>query len=136
MPVPPLPDDVAALLARPNPAVMATVARDGRPVSVATWYLLEEDGRVLLNLDAGRARLAHLRRDPRVSLTALAVDDWYTHVSLQGSVVSIADDPDLRDIDRLSRHYGGRDYPVRDRPRVSVHLEVERWHGWGAARQD
>lgn len=134
MPVPPLPDDVLALLARPNPAVMATVARDGRPVTVATWYLLEEDGTILLNLDADRARLAHLRADPRVSLTALA-EDWYTHVSLQGRVVAITDDDGLVDIDRLSTHYTGRAYPVRDRARVSVHVQVERWHGWGAARQ-
>ncbi|NCT92365.1 PPOX class F420-dependent oxidoreductase [Cellulomonas sp. APG4] len=136
MPVPPLPDDVTELLKRPNPAVMATLAKDGRPVSVATWYLLEDDGTILLNLDAGRARLAHLRRDPRVSLTALATDDWYTHVSLQGRVVSLTDDEGLRDIDRLSHHYGGRDYPVRDRPRVSAKVEIERWHGWGAMRQD
>jgi PPOX class probable F420-dependent enzyme len=135
VPVPPLPDDVAALLARPNPAVMATVAADGRPVTVATWYLVEDDGTVLLGLDAGRARLEHLRADPRVSLTALAQDDWYTHVSVQGRVVSIVDDEGLRDIDRLSRHYTGQDYPVRDRPRVSAHVQVERWHGWGAAGQ-
>jgi hypothetical protein len=29
---------------KPNPAVMATVTSKGRPVSVATWYLIEEDG--------------------------------------------------------------------------------------------
>lgn len=134
MPAAPLPADVAALLARPNPAVMATLAADGRPVTVATWYLIEEDGTVLLNLDAGRSRLAHLRRDPRVSLTALD-KDWYTHVSVQGEVVSITDDVDLVDIDRLSRHYTGRAYPVRDRPRVSVRVRIDRWHGWGAARE-
>ena len=136
MPRTPLPADVAALLARPNPAVMATLASDGRPVTVATWYLLEEDGTVLLNLDAGRARLQHLRRDPRVSLTAVAEGDWYSHVSVQGRVVSITDDADLTDIDRLSRHYLGQPYGNRDRPRVSARMQVERWHGWGAAAQD
>jgi len=135
MAAPPIPDDVAELLARPNPAVMATVAADGRPVTVATWYLVEDDGRVLLGLDAGRARLEHLRRDGRVSLTALAEGDWYTHVSVQGRVVSIEDDEGLRGIDRLSRHYTGKEYPARDRPRVLVRFEVERWHGWGAAAQ-
>jgi PPOX class probable F420-dependent enzyme len=134
VPVPPMPDDVAGLFARPNPAVTATVAADGRPVTVATWYLVEDDGTVLLGLDAGRARLKHLQADPRVSLTALAADDWYTHVSIQGRVVSTRPDEGLRDIDRLSRHYTGRAYPNRDRPRVSVHVQVERWHGWGAAR--
>ena len=136
MPVPPMPDDVAELFARPNAAVMATVAADGRPVTVATWYLLEPDGTVLLNLDAGRARLKHLRTDPRVSLTALAEGDWYTHVSVQGRVVAIADDEDLTDIDRLSRHYTGHDYPQRSRPRVSVRVAVDRWHGWGAVSGD
>ncbi|MCC2335401.1 TIGR03618 family F420-dependent PPOX class oxidoreductase [Cellulomonas wangsupingiae] len=136
MPKPPLPDAVAALLARPNPAVMGTVHPDGYPVTVATWYLLEDDGRVLLNLDASRARLAHLRTNPHVSLTALSEESWYTHVSLQGRVVEISDDVDLVDIDRLSTHYGGKPYPVRDRPRVSVRVEVDRWHGWGAAKQD
>ncbi|MCV2394245.1 TIGR03618 family F420-dependent PPOX class oxidoreductase [Actinotalea sp. M2MS4P-6] len=134
MPAAPLPAEIAAILARPNPAVMGTVAPDGRPVTVATWYLLEDDGTVLLNLDAGRARLAHLRHDPRVSLTALAGDDWYTHVSVQGEVVSITDDEDLAGIDRLSRHYTGNPYAVRDRARVNARVRVDRWHGWGAAR--
>lgn len=129
-----MPDRVVELLRRPNPAVMATVAADGRPVTVATWYLLEEDGRVLLGLDAQRARLKHLRNDPRVSLTVLDGEDWYTHVSVQGRVVSITDDEGLRDIDRLSRHYTGEQYSNRDRPRVSVQVEIDRWHAWGKLR--
>ena len=134
MPKAPLPPDVAELFARPNPAVMGTVHPDGHPVTVATWYLFE-DGRLLLNLDAGRARLRHLQANPQVSLTALAEGDWYTHVSVQGRVVSVVDDDALAGIDRLSRHYTGQDYPARDRPRVLVHVELERWHGWGAAAQ-
>ena len=130
MPATPAPQNVLDLLAQPNPAVMATIAADGRPVTVATWYLLEPDGRILLGLDAERARLEHLHRDPRVSLTALAQDDWYTHVSVQGRVVSIVDDEGLRDIDRLSQHYTGQPYRNRERPRVSAHVEIDRWHGW------
>lgn len=133
-----IPQKVLDLLAEPNPAVMATLAADGRPVSVATWYLLEPDGSILLGLDAGRARLGHLRRDPRVSLTALAEGDWYTHVSVQGRVTSIVGDEGLRDIDRISRHYTGEAYRNRERPRVSARLEIERWHAWsnGAALGD
>src|SRR5690606_14606112 len=74
---PPLPAEAVDLLRRANPCVMATLRSDGSPVSTATWYLWE-DGRVLLNLDEGRVRLKHLRRDPRVTLTVLAEDDWYT----------------------------------------------------------
>jgi PPOX class probable F420-dependent enzyme len=131
----PMPAKVVDLLRLPNPAVMATVAADGRPVTVATWYLFDDDGRILLGLDAKRARLKHLHADPRVSLTVLAQDDWYTHVSLQGRVVSIGDDVGLRDIDRLARHYTGDAYPNRESPRVSVQVEIERWHVWGKLRE-
>ena len=130
MPDTPVPQHVLELLRKPNPAVMGTIGADGGPVTVATWYLLEDDATILLGLDATRARLEHLRRDPRVSLTALAEGDWYTHVSVRGRVVSIADDEGLRDIDRLSTHYTGNPYGNRDRPRVSVRVAIERWHGW------
>jgi PPOX class probable F420-dependent enzyme len=130
---PPLPDDVRALLAKPNPAVITTVRPDGQPVSVATWYLLDGD-RVLVNMDEGRKRLDYLRKDPRVSLTALDEDGWYTHVSVQGQVVEMADDEGLADIDRLARHYTGRQYRNRERGRVSAWIEIDSWHGWGSAR--
>ena len=133
MPELPFPDDVRALLEKPNPAVVATLRSDGAPVSVATWYLLDGD-RILLNMDHTRVRLQHLRRDPRVTLTVLDEASWYTHVSLVGRIVEMYDDEGLTDIDRLSTHYGRRAYPNRESPRVSAWMAVERWHGWGAAR--
>ncbi len=134
MPELPFPAEVRDLLRKPNPAVVATLRSDGQPVSVATWYLLEDDDRVLLNMDVTRVRLQHLRRDPRVTLTVLDEKSWYTHVSLIGRVVELRDDVDLVDIDRLSRHYRDQPYPTRDSPRVSAWMQVARWHGWGAAR--
>ena len=133
MPDLPFPDHVRDLLAKPNPAVVSTLRSDGQPVSVATWYLLEDDGRVLLNMDGTRVRLQHLRRDPRLTLTALDESSWYTHVSLIGRVVEMVDDDGLADIDRLSTHYNGKPYPNRESPRVSAWMTVDRWHGWGAA---
>lgn len=132
MPELPFPDEVRDLLRKPNPAVVTTLRSDGQPVSVATWYLLEDDDRVLVNMDHTRVRLEHLRADPRITLTALDESSWYTHVSLIGQVVEMTDDDGLADIDRLSTHYGGKPYPNRDSPRVSAWIAVERWHGWGA----
>ncbi|MFC8800162.1 PPOX class F420-dependent oxidoreductase [Promicromonospora sp. NPDC057138] len=126
---PPIPENIASVLARPNPAVMATVRPDGAPVSVATWYLYE-DGRVLLNLDGTRKRLDHLRADPRVSLTVLDADSWYRHVSLQGRV-TITPDEGLAGIDRLSMHYGSGAYPNRDKPRFDAWMEIDSFHTWG-----
>ena len=109
MPKPPVPDSVSAILATPNPAVMATIRSDGQPIMVACWYLWES-GRILLNMDKRRKRVARLAVDPRLSLAALDADDWTTYVSLQGRVVESFDDVDGRDIDRLSMHYDGVPY--------------------------
>lgn len=130
---PPLPSEADDLLRRPNPCVMATLRSDGTPVSTPTWYVWE-DGRALISLDEDRVRLKHLRRDPRVTLTVLDEQNWYTHVTLIGRVVELKDDEGLADIDRLSRHYTGNPYPDRVRDRVSAWIEVDRWHGWGALK--
>ena len=132
MPAAPLPESVLELLRQPNPAVITTLRADGHPVSVATWYLVDGD-RILVNMDEGRKRLEYLRADPRVTLTALKDGDWYTHVSVQGRVVEIREDEGLANIDRLSKHYGGGPYRMRDRARVSAWIEIDRWHGWGDA---
>ena len=130
MPRTPPPPHILEFLHKPNPAVIASARPDGQPVSVATWYLLEDDGRILVNMDEGRRRLHYLRHDPRVSLTVLAEHDWGTHVSVQGTVADLSPDPDLAGIDRLSRHYTGQPYPTRNRGRVNGWITIESWHGW------
>ncbi len=129
MPGPPVPPELDAFLAKPNPAVIGTVRPDGSPVTVVTWYDWE-DGRVLVNMDNSRKRLAHMRADPRVSLTVMDLSNWGSHVSLQGRVTSLVEDVDLRDIDRIARRYGLKDYPYRESGRTSAWIDVERWHAW------
>ena len=131
----PLSDDAREMLSKANPAVIATVRANGQPVSAATWYLLRDD-RILVNMDEGRVRLKHMRTEPRVSLTVIDQDDWYTHVTLIGRVTDIYDDEGLADIDALSRQYTGEPYPQRDRPRVSALIEIDRVHGWGAQKNN
>lgn len=130
---PPLPQELDEFLSQPNPAVIATLEADGSPHTAATWYLWE-DGRVLVNMDEGRKRLGHLRRDPRVSMTVLGRDDWYRHVTLRGRVISLEADGSFKAIDRLSRHYTGGPYPQRDRGRVSALIEVDSWHAWAVGK--
>jgi PPOX class probable F420-dependent enzyme len=132
MPKPPLPQHVIEMLSRPNPAVIATLRGDGSPVTVATWYAWD-DGRILVNMDAERRRLAYMKADPRVSLTALDSDNWYTHVSVQGRVARFENDIDHEGIDRLSLLYTGKPYPDRVRRRVNAWIEIETWFAWGEA---
>jgi PPOX class probable F420-dependent enzyme len=125
----PVPSELDEFLRLPNPAVVATIRPDGSPHTAATWYDWD-GGRALLNMDESRLRLRFMRRDPRVALTVLGKDSWYSHVSLLGRIVSIEDDPDLADIDRLARRYTGRPFRTRDARRVSAWLEPARWHAW------
>jgi PPOX class probable F420-dependent enzyme len=126
----PIPKDIEAFMADPNPAVVATVRSDGSPHSVATWY--EWDGGVLLlNMDRSRKRLRHLSPGSPVALCVMARSDWYSHVSFIGEVVALRDDPDLADIDRLSQRYRGRPYRDRKRDSVTALVNPLEWFTWG-----
>lgn len=128
MPALKLPPRVDEFLKRPNPAVIACIRPDGFPMTVATWYDWH-DGLILVNMHESRSRLRWMRKNPRVSVTVLG-EDWYRHVSLFGSVVTIADDVTLADIDRLSRRYTGKAFANRAAKRVSAWIEPKGWHGW------
>lgn len=128
MPSAPLPPHIVDFLKAANPAVIASNRPDGQPVSVATWYLLEDDRHILVNMDASRKRLKYLEQDPRVSLTVLG-KDWYQHVSVQGSIV-LTPDPERVGIDRISTHYTGNAYPDRKNQRVDGLITIDAWHSW------
>ncbi len=132
MPRAPVPTELHAFLRKPNPCVVATVRPDGELHTAATWYEWTDEGTVLLNMDASRRRLGHVRRNPRVALTVLDEAGWYSHVSLIGRVREIRRDPDLADIDRLSQRYTGHAYGDRDRERWTAIVEVQRWYSWGS----
>jgi len=132
MPPAPVPQSVSEFLSEPHFAVVATLRADGCPHTVATWYDWEDD-RILLSMDVSRARLRHLRADPRIALTVMDRHDPYRHISLIATVESMQPDEGLADIDRLAWRYLGKPYMTRDSPRVSVWARVESWHGWDAS---
>jgi PPOX class probable F420-dependent enzyme len=129
MPKLPLPPEADQLLRKPNPAVIATLRKDGSPHTAATWY--DWDGsRVLVNMAETRLRLENMRRDPRVCLTVLDGSSWYRQLTVYGRVVEIAADDDLSDIDRLSLRYTRRVFGNRETKRVSAWIELDGWYGW------
>ncbi len=130
------PPEVLAFVRRPNHAVLASLRADGSPHTAPTWYLLEDDGTILLSAAVGRVRLRHLERDPRVSLSVIDPVDHDRHVSLMGRIVRTAPDPTIADMDRISHHYIGAPHPRRDVPRVSAWLHVDAWHGWNPTAGD
>ena len=132
MPPAPLPEHLAAFLARPNAAVVASVRADGSPVTSATWYLFDGE-HVLLSMDAVGERAQRLRAAGTFALTALA-EDWYSHLSVTGRVVEVRDDPDLVELDRIAVHYTGEPYEERGITTATVVAVVERWHTFGKLR--
>ena len=65
-----------AFLKAQNFAVVATVGEDGSPQSTVVW--IDTDGEnVVFNTKRGRAKVAHLERDPRVSVTVIDAADPY-----------------------------------------------------------
>jgi PPOX class probable F420-dependent enzyme len=128
----PLPDPILAVLAKPNPCVIAVLRADGSPASGAVWYLWEH-GEVVTSMSTTGARRRSLDRDPRVSLTILDRESWYRQVTLQGEVVSLLDDADFHDIDRISHHYEGAPYANHDVPHATARIRVDRWNQFGFA---
>jgi PPOX class probable F420-dependent enzyme len=125
----PLPSGLEDFLAKPLPAVVATLRENGTPVTAATWYEWI-DGRAMLSMSASGPRIRNIRRDPRVALTVLG-EDWYAHVSLLGRAVEVREDTGFEDLDRLSMRYLGRPYSRKDHVVVTVFVEVDRWHTYG-----
>lgn len=130
MPLGTPPPELLELLHAPNPCVVATIRPDGDPHTAPTWYELQDDGTILLNMTTTRRRLEHLHANPRVALTVFIEESWYRHISLIGRVVEIRPDPDLADIDRLAVRYTGAPYRDRERDSVTAIVQITRWHGW------
>ncbi len=129
MPKPPLPPEADGMLRKPNPAVIATLRKDGSPHTAATWY--DWDGsRVLVNMDESRLRLGNIRHDPRVCMTVMDGSSWYRQLTVYGRVVEIFDDTDLAAIDRLSLRYTRQLFGNRNAKRVSAYIELDGWYGW------
>jgi PPOX class probable F420-dependent enzyme len=122
-----IPERVKAFLARPNFAVLATVDPRGRPHATPMWFLLEEDGTLLLNTSQGRAKLRNLRRNPWVALVVYDGGNPYQYVQIRGRVKEISRERGARDIERLARRYTGTAFSYRggDSPERRVSLLVE-----------
>jgi len=64
---------------------LATVRSDGSPHVVPIWFVLDDDGALVFNVDGGSLKAKALQRDPRVSL---CVDDEtppFAFVLLEGT---------------------------------------------------
>ena len=126
-----LSEKARAFLSEKRFAVLATLNKDGTAQLTTMWYILEDDGTILMNTRAGRLKERNMRRDPRISI---CVSDGYAYVTIKGRVEMIDDaQVSQRDIFRLSTRYHGEEKAKRQmerqfskEQRVTLHLKAEK----------
>ncbi len=84
-------------------AVVSTLNRDGSPHITTIWYLLQEDGTLIMSTPGRTQKVQNLRRDPRI---AVCVGDERRSVSLYGTVTIHSDQNVVRqDLEQLAARY-------------------------------
>lgn len=123
----PLSDDVKALIRGANFAHLSTLMADGSPQAAPVWVELDGD-RILVATGEGSLKARNTRRDARVALSVVAYDNPYVEAQLRGRVAERWKDADFRIMDRISRKYTGKEFPMRQNPeqRVVLVIEVDR----------
>jgi PPOX class probable F420-dependent enzyme len=126
----PLPPEVRELFDGVKYAHVATLMRDGSPHSVPMWIRRRGRPTGLPQLaDIGQG--AHLRRDPRVSISVTDTDRPTSMAQVRGRVGEILEgDAAWEVIDRIAHKYIGAPYPVRT-DRVLFLVDAE--HAWAQA---
>ena len=122
-----LSNDVRTLLEEPNFVHLATLMPDGSPQSAPVWAGVEGD-RILIATGEGSLKARNTKRDPRVALSVVAMDNPYREAQLRGRVAERRPDRNFEVMDRISRKYTGKEFPMRGAPeqRVVLVIEVER----------
>lgn len=94
----------------PNFGTIATLQGDGAPATHVMWVDCDDE-HVLLNTEAGRAKLRNIERDPRVSVVVWDAADPLHYVEVRGRVVeTIAGEEARAHNDELSFKYEGKPY--------------------------
>jgi len=126
--VPKLTEGQAAFLHdEPNVGVVAALREDSTPHQSVVW--VDWDGEhVVLNLNNFRAKLDHMRRDPRVSVLTIDRNDPFRRLTIEGKVVEITTDGAYEHIVAQAGVYLGRDsYPLQEgEERVLVKIAPDR----------
>ena len=122
-----LSDDIKQLISGPNFAHLASLMSDGSPQVAPVWVDLERDT-ILVGTGEGSLKAKNTRRDARVALSVIAMDNPYREAQIRGRVVERRPDADFRIMDRISHKYTGKPFPFRDKPaqRVVLVIAVER----------
>jgi PPOX class probable F420-dependent enzyme len=118
--------ELKSLIDGPNFAHLCTLMSDGSPQSAPVWIARDGD-RILIATGEGSLKARNTRRDPRVSLSIVDMNDPYEEAQLRGRVVERRPDGDLKIMDPISHKYTGKPFPMRNpEGRVALVIELDR----------
>jgi len=122
-----LSEEIKELIRGANFGHLATLMRDGAPHVDPVWIDLEGET-IIVCSGTGSLKARNTKRDARVGLSVVAMDNLYKEAQLRGRVIEQQPDPHLTAIDRISRKYTGKPFPFRDKPaeRLVLVIAVER----------
>jgi PPOX class probable F420-dependent enzyme len=121
-----------AFLEDPFYGAATTLRADGSPHTTVVWVDVDDDG-VMFNTAAGRAKVRHLERDPRLSLIVIDSHDPYRWIAVSGRAELTTDGADAQ-IDKLAKKYLGKDEYTSRRPgeqRITVRIHPEHVDAYG-----
>jgi len=88
-----LSDWATEFLREDHVAVVSTLNKDGSPQVTTIWYLLQEDGTLIMSTPGRTQKVKNLLRDPRITV---CVGDERRSVSLYGTVTISSDQNVIR----------------------------------------
>lgn len=115
---------VAALLDKPNYAVIATSNEDGSLHTAVVWADVI-DGKLAINSAVGRKWPSNVERNPQVSVLIYDQNNPYDYVEVRGKAKGTTDGADAH-IDRLAKKYLDKDeYPFRQPGEQRITYTIE-----------
>lgn len=137
-------DELAAFLALPWNARLATVTPAATPCVAPVWYHFDRAQKLFFVVARERSQyVAHIQQNPAVALhIADDVHMEHTRVLVEGSAQLLKgpippdQDPQLRDlVNDLAQRYMGAPGPTyaqqtMNRPRYLIQITPQRWQSW------
>ncbi|MET0908542.1 MAG: TIGR03667 family PPOX class F420-dependent oxidoreductase [Ilumatobacteraceae bacterium] len=89
-------------------AWLTTVNAAGRPDSVPVWFLLRDDGTVLVYSQPGKAKLRNIETNPHVALGLDVTDIGRDIIRIEGTAAHVADHPSAAEVPAYAAKYTER----------------------------
>jgi PPOX class probable F420-dependent enzyme len=89
-------------------AWLTTVGSDGRPDTVPVWFLLRDDGAILLYSEPGKRKLRNVAGNPHVALGLDVTDIGRDVIRLEGTAIHAPDEPPADQVPAYASKYAER----------------------------